>query len=100
MHLSAIGFFIAPFYFFFQIISDLLSNNAVDPSWGFGQVVAILATVPTLVEFVHAYLETKDGPRVKKVVPRFLAVDAHEPSYEQLELRGGSSGPVAHGVSD
>ena len=88
MHLGAVGFFATPFYLFYQSISDLLSNNAVNTTWGFGQIVAILATVPTLVEFVHTYVENKRSPRVRKITPRSFA----EIAYEHLELNVRSSG--------
>ena len=85
MHFGAVGFFAAPFYLFFQSISDLLSNDAVNTTWGFGQIVAILATVPTVVEFVHTYVENKRSPHTRKITPRSLAGNA----YEELELDVG-----------
>lgn len=88
MHLGAVGLFAAPFYLFFQSISDLLASDAVNATWGFGQIVAILATVPTVVEFVHTYVENKRSPHVRTIAPRSLAENA----YEQLELDVRSSG--------
>ena len=88
MHLGAVGFLAAPSYFFFQSISDLLSNDAVNMTWGFGQIVAILATVPTVVEFVHTYVENNRSPHVRRIAPGSLAKNAYEP----LELDVGSSG--------
>ncbi|KAL8793595.1 MAG: hypothetical protein Q9195_003858 [Heterodermia aff. obscurata] len=81
-HLGAVGFLAAPFFLFFQSISDLLSNDAVNTTWGFGQIVAILATVPTVVEFVHTQVENKRSAHNRKITPRFSAENA----YEQLEL--------------
>ena len=92
MHLGAVGIFIAPCYLFFPSISDLLSNNAVNMNWGFGQIVAILATVPTVFRFVHAYIENKRSSHVKKIAPRFLVDEPQGQSYEQLALNDRGTG--------
>lgn len=88
MHLGAVGFLAAPFHFFFQSISDLLTNDDVHTTWDFGQMVAALATVPTVVEFVHTYVESNRSSHVRKITPRSVA----ETAYEQLELDVRSSG--------
>ena len=85
-HLGALGFFAAPCYFFFQSISDLLSGDVVNKTWGFGQIVAILATVPTVIEFIRAYVENKKSTHVGEVIPRFAVEEAPGQSYEQLQL--------------
>ena len=91
MHVGAIGFFAAPSYFFFQSIADLLSNDAVNKTWGFGQIVAVLATVPTVVEFIHTYVESNKDSTDQMGTPRSIIQGTDEQSYELLELNVRSS---------
>ena len=86
-HLGAIGLLIALCYFFFQSISDLLSNNAVNTAWDFGQIVAVLATVPTVIEFLHMHFENTRSLQVRKVNPRFMTHNAYALVHEHLELQ-------------
>ena len=90
-HVGAIGFFVAPCYFFFKSIADLLSNDAINRNWGFGQIVAVLATVPTVVEFVHTYVKNKKNPPNRKVTPRSSVQSTNEQLYELLEMNVRSS---------
>lgn len=53
LHFSALGFFTAPFCFFFISISDLFYYNAVSSEWSFGQIIAITLWVPSVVGFVN-----------------------------------------------
>ena len=76
LHLGAIGFFVGPCYVFFQSISDLLSYEAVNMNWDFGQIVAILTTSFSVVELVRTYLETGKHSHVRKSRPRFSVGEA------------------------
>ena len=89
-HLGAVGFLTAPCYFFFQSISDLLSNDAVNTTWAFGQIVAVLATVPTVIEFLHTHFENMRPSHVRKANPRFLTRNAYGLVHEHLELHDGN----------
>ena len=90
VHLGAVGFLTAPCYFFFQSISDLLSNDAVNTTWAFGQIVAVLATVPTVIEFLHTYFEKTRSSHVRKANPRFLVHDTYGLVHEDMELHDGN----------
>ena len=90
LHVGALGFFIGPCYVFFKSISDLLANDAVNKNWGFGQIVAILTTVLSIVEFVHTYVESRKSSHVKKSRPRPSVEDAYGSLNESIPLASRS----------
>ncbi|KAF2795368.1 hypothetical protein K505DRAFT_324099 [Melanomma pulvis-pyrius CBS 109.77] len=49
LHLFALGFFVAPFCFFFMSIYDLFKYDAVSFEWSFGQIIAIILIVTGFV---------------------------------------------------
>ena len=89
-YLGAVGFLTAPCYFFFQSISDLLSNDAVNMTWAFGQIVAVLATVPAVIEFLHTYFINMHSSHDRKAKPRFFTPNAYGLVHEHLELHDGN----------
>ena len=73
-HISTMILLVPPLYTLIQGIMDLFDGDAVNGTWGFGQIVAVTVWIPTVAGFFNMWVEGVSAAHTEQLPASYLTI--------------------------